>query len=107
LQKQYSELFSLAVEDDVSSTRRGASSRGRKPQAKKETNSNSSTTVSNKRSVETSNSKYSSEESSDVSYLGFQIFENNYETLIFRRTVRRPSHRKNHSRRKGGRKLLN
>ncbi|CAG9800537.1 unnamed protein product [Chironomus riparius] len=61
--KQYSELFSLAVEDDTTVSRRGASSRGRKPQAKKETNSNS--TAANKKAVEASNSKYSSDSESD------------------------------------------
>ncbi|KAG5677458.1 hypothetical protein PVAND_007216 [Polypedilum vanderplanki] len=61
--KQYSELFSLAVEDDTTiSSRRGASSRGRKPQAKKETNTNSTT---NKKSIEANNSKYSSDDESD------------------------------------------
>jgi integrator complex subunit 3 len=63
-QKQFNELFSLAVEDETTVSRRGTSSRGgRKPPTKKETNSNS---TANKKSTE-ANSKYSSEESSDVS----------------------------------------
>lgn len=62
--KQFSELFSLAVEDETTVSRRGTSSRGgRKTATKKETNSNSN---SNKKSSE-ANNKYSSEESSDVS----------------------------------------
>lgn len=60
--KQYSELFSLAVEDDTTVSRRGASSRGRKTQPKKETNSNS---TSNKKTAEANNSKYSSDDDSD------------------------------------------
>ncbi|CRK95583.1 CLUMA_CG009044, isoform A [Clunio marinus] len=60
--KQFNELFSLAVEDETTVSRRGTSSRGgRKPPTKKETNSNS---TPNKKANE-ANNKYSSEESSD------------------------------------------
>lgn len=67
-QKQFSELFSLAVEDETAvSGRRGTSSRGgRKPPTKKESNSNSNSNTRTTKSSE-HNSKYSSEESSDVS----------------------------------------
>ena len=58
------------MEYDTTVNRRGASSRGRKPQAKKEINSNSTTTAAaNKKSAEiAANNKYSSDESTDVSH---------------------------------------
>lgn len=69
-QKQFSELFSLAVEDEMTVSRRSTSNRGgRKPPTKKESNSNS---TSNKKSSE-ANNKYSSEESSDVSWTSSKI----------------------------------
>lgn len=70
-QKQFSELFSLAVEDETTVNRRGTSSRGgRKAPAKKETSTTNSNSSSTRKSAENSKAKadaYSSEESSDVS----------------------------------------
>lgn len=66
-QKQYSDLFALAAEDDTSGVgRRGTSGRGRKPPAnKKDANSSNS---NNKKNSEPINNVYSSDgESSEVS----------------------------------------
>lgn len=63
LQKQYTDLFALAAEDDTSGVgRRGTSGRGRKPApAKKETNSTNSSNKKNSEPVYNS-----SDESSEV-----------------------------------------
>lgn len=72
LQKQYSDLFGLAAEDETSGVgRRGTSGRGRKPlQNKKDSNNTSGSSIS-KKSADTNNCRlnvYSSdEESSEVS----------------------------------------
>lgn len=66
-QKQFSDLFGLAAEDETSATvsRRGTSSRGRKAApSKKESTSNSNSAGAKKNSKA---NNYSSEESSDVS----------------------------------------
>lgn len=64
MQKQYTDLFALAAEDDTSGVgRRGTSGRGRKPAAnKKESNINSNS----KKNNEPINNVYSSDESSEV-----------------------------------------
>lgn len=67
-QKQYTDLFALAAEDETSAVgRRGGSARGRRPPPnKKDTNS----TNNNKKNAEPINNTYSSDEqSSDVSIL--------------------------------------
>lgn len=67
LQKQFSDLFALAAEDEATGTvsRRGTSSRGRKAPTKKETSVNNS---ASKKSTDNTSNKYSSGESSDVKY---------------------------------------
>lgn len=67
-QKQFSDLFGLAAEDETSGTvsRRGTSSRGRKAAPGKKDSSGTTNSSSNKKSQEPINN-YSSEESSDVS----------------------------------------
>lgn len=64
-QKQYTDLFALAAEDDTSGVgRRGTSGRGRKPPpAKKETNSTNS---SNKKNADPIIVYNTSDESSEV-----------------------------------------
>lgn len=71
LQKQYSDLFALAAEDDTTGVgRRGTSGRGRKPPAnKKESNSSNS---HSKKNSEPINNIYSSDEvSSEVRTMFF------------------------------------
>lgn len=71
-QKQYSDLFALAAEDDTSGVgRRGTSGRGRKPPAsKKDFNSSNS---NNKKNSEPINNYSSDEESSEVSTQQLQM----------------------------------
>lgn len=80
LQKQYSDLFGLAAEDETSAVgRRGTSGRGRKPLQNKKDSNNTSGSSNTKKGADTNNCRlnvYSSdEESSEVSifYLFFLL----------------------------------
>lgn len=68
LQKQYSDLFGLAAEDETSVVgRRGTSGRGRKPPpSKKDTNSSTGNSGSGTSSKKANNDGSSEEESSEV-----------------------------------------
>lgn len=72
LQKQYTDLFALAAEDDTSGVgRRGTSGRGRKPPpSKKDTNSTNSSNKKNSEPVYNS-----SDESSEVNIKAKQHFQ--------------------------------
>lgn len=76
LQKQYSDLFGLAAEDETSGVgRRGTSGRGRKPVPNKKDSNNTSGSSNSKKGSDTNNCRlnvYSSdEESSEVSIFSF------------------------------------
>lgn len=68
-QKQYSDLFALAAEDDTSSvSRRGERGRGRKPASSKK-EANNSMGMNKKNQEASAATVYSSEEDSEVSIL--------------------------------------
>lgn len=76
LQKQFSDLFALAAEDETSGTvgRRGTSSRGRKAAPnKKESNNTTNSSSIKKSTAEPVNNTYCSDESSDVCFGFFEL----------------------------------